>query len=90
MPITRLLTESNFTLAQQHVLELAFKNVLRKLDLVDRDDALCALVARKVVDAGKDGYGNAVAITETVERQFRAVMLDQGRKESGDERSPPI
>lgn len=34
MPITRLLADGSFTPAQRHVLELAFNNTLRKLNLV--------------------------------------------------------
>ena len=33
MPITRLLTDSDFTLEQRQVLELAFNATLRKLSL---------------------------------------------------------
>jgi hypothetical protein len=71
MPIRRLLADGDFTAEQRHVLELAFDNILSKLSLVDRNDPLCELIARKVVDVGKDGYDNAVVITEAVVRQFR-------------------
>lgn len=52
MPITRLLTDRNLTSEQRHVLELAFKNTLGKLDLVDRNDPICEIVARKVIEIG--------------------------------------
>jgi hypothetical protein len=39
--------------------------------VADRDDRVCELIAHKVIDAGKDGFGNAVAITEIVVKQFR-------------------
>ena len=71
MPIMRLRADGDFTAEQRHVLELAFDNILSQLSLVDRNDPLCELIARKVVDAGKDGYDNAVAITEAVVGQFR-------------------
>ena len=71
MPITRLLMEGDFTPEQRHVLKVAFENALNKLSLVDRNDPLCDLIARKIIDAGKDGYSNVVAITETVVSQFR-------------------
>lgn len=70
MPITRLLADSKFTLAQRHVLELAFNNTLRKLKLVDRNDPICEIVARKIIEIAESGATNAVAIAEIAFRQL--------------------
>jgi hypothetical protein len=63
--ITRLLADDNFTAEQQQVLELAFNSALRKLNLVDRNDPICEIVARKIIQIAKSGVPGAVAITET-------------------------
>lgn len=70
MPITRLLTDSNFTPEQRQVLELAFNCVLRKLNLVDRNDPICEMVGRKVIEIGATGVTNAAAISEIAFRQL--------------------
>jgi hypothetical protein len=70
MPITRLLTESDFTPEQRHILELAFNATLRKLDLVDRNDPICEMVARKIIQIGATGITNAVAISEMAFKQI--------------------
>jgi len=70
VPITRLLTDSNFTPEQRQVLELAFNCVLRKLNLVDRNDPICEMVERKVIEIGATGVTNAVAISEIAFRQL--------------------
>ncbi len=70
MPIDRLLAKSQLPIDQQHVLELAFNYTLRKLDLVDRNDPICELVARKVIDIGKSGVTNAMAISKIAFRQL--------------------
>jgi hypothetical protein len=70
LPITPLLMDSSFTPEQRHVLELAFNNALRKLNLVDRSDPACEIVAREVIKVGRSGVTNAVAITEIACRQL--------------------
>ena len=71
MSIDGMLTDSDFTPEQCQVIELAFKCALRKLDLVDRgNDPVCEIVARKVIEVGKSGVTNAVAISEIAVRQL--------------------
>ncbi len=62
MPIARLLAHKQLPLDQQHAIELAFNYTLIKLSLVDRNDPICDMVARKVIDIGTSGVTNAVAI----------------------------
>ena len=70
MPIARLLTDGNLTSEQRHVLELAFNNTLDKLNLVDRNDPICQILARKVIEIGSSGATNAIAIAEIAYRQL--------------------
>jgi hypothetical protein len=70
MPISRLLDETNLTPERRHVLQLAFDNTLRKLDLVDRNDPICDIVARKVIELGANSNTNAIAISEIAYRQL--------------------
>jgi hypothetical protein len=70
MPITRLLEGSTFTPDQRHVLELAFKNTLCRLNLVDRSDPICEIVAHKIIEIAASGATNAVAIAEIAFRQL--------------------
>ena len=53
MPIERLLQESELTPEDQGVLRLAFSRALSKLHLVDRNDPICEMVARKVIEVRK-------------------------------------
>jgi hypothetical protein len=65
--------DGSFTPEQRHVLELAFKTTLRKLELVDRDDPVCEIVARKVIQIEATGVKNAIAISEIVVRQLGTI-----------------
>lgn len=70
MPINRLLSDINLTAEQRRVMELAFNSTLRKLSLVDRNDPVCHMVARKVIDLGALGYTNPAEITELTVKHF--------------------
>ena len=58
MPINRLLTESKLNAQDitQDIKRLneAFDLTLRGLHLVDRNDPICELVARRIIDIGTD------------------------------------
>ena len=72
MPIQKLLATGEFTPEQRHVFELAFNSAQRKLDLVDRNDPICEIVARKVIEIGlTTNQPNVVAITELVLKHFQ-------------------
>lgn len=70
MPISRLLADIPLTPEQRHVLELSFNHALRKIGLVDRDDPLCAEVAKTMVELHKRGVGDAVAMAELTVREI--------------------
>ena len=72
MPISRLLLEANLSAEQRHFYELAFNTALCKLNLVDRGDPVCELVARKIIEVGSSGVSNAVALSEIAVRELLA------------------
>ncbi len=69
MPIDWLISANiHLTPDQRHVLELAFNRTLRKLNLVDCNDPICEMVARKVLEIEMGGMSNAVAISEAFQQ----------------------
>jgi len=74
MAIASLLANSRLPLEQHHVIELAFNYTLRKLSLVNRNDPVCEVVARKVIEVGTSGFTNAVAIGEIAYRQLSLTL----------------
>lgn len=71
MLIPSVLTDAHLSAEQRHVLQLAFNHALRKLSFVYRDDPICEIVARKVVEIQRRGFTNAVAIAEIAYRELR-------------------
>ena len=71
MPIARLLADIQLTPQQQHVMEIAFNHALRKLDLVDRGDPICAIVAKRLLEVHQRGVTDAVALAEITVREIR-------------------
>jgi hypothetical protein len=55
MPIRRLLKDAKFEPDEVAVLTRAFELALSALYLVDRDDPVCEIVARKVIEIGTNG-----------------------------------
>jgi len=70
MPINRLLQNSKLEPAEREVLNLAFIRALRLLHLVDRNDPVCEIVARKVIEIGATGAGDPVVISEIAVRKL--------------------
>ena len=70
MAITRLLQKSNLGPAQQEILNLAFIRALRLLHLVDRNDPVCEIVARKIIEIGATYAGDPVVISEIAVRKL--------------------
>ncbi|WP_407150583.1 hypothetical protein [Bradyrhizobium sp. ORS 86] len=64
MPIRRLLKTRKYTPEEIELLNEAFDRALRALGLVDRDDPLCEMVARTVIEVGVAG-ASAKEIAET-------------------------
>jgi hypothetical protein len=55
MPIRRLLKDAKFEPDEVALLTRAFELALSALYLVDRDDPICEIVARKVIEIGTNG-----------------------------------
>lgn len=53
MPINRLLKADEYTPEQIDLFNRAFSLALHSMGLVDRNDPLCEIVARKVIEIGK-------------------------------------
>ena len=59
MHINRLLANSKLRTDEIENLNSAFKRALRSLHLVDRDDPLAEIVARKIIEIGATGVRDA-------------------------------
>ena len=63
MPINRLLKDKR-TPEEIELLNKAFNHALNLLGVVDRNDPLCDMVAREVVEVGTTGISEAREIAE--------------------------
>ena len=70
MPINRLLADSKLGPDEIENLNRAFKQALRALHLVDRNDPLAEIVARKIVEIGATGIGDATEIVDVAVKQL--------------------
>ncbi|MBR0799796.1 hypothetical protein JQ615_30935 [Bradyrhizobium jicamae] len=61
---------ADLTPEQRHLLSLAFEQTLRRLNLVDRNDPICEIDARKIVEIAANDATNAVAIAGIAVRQL--------------------
>jgi hypothetical protein len=62
MPINRLLKDTPFGPDQIKVLNEAYDTALRSLYLVDRNDPMTEIVARKVIELGQSGLRDPAQI----------------------------
>lgn len=62
MPLNRLLKDSSLPADQIRILNDAYESALRALYLVDRNDPLTEIVARKVIDLGRSGITDPAEI----------------------------
>jgi hypothetical protein len=58
VPIYRLFKEEAFTPEQCQVMAAAFEDTLKQLDLHNRDDALCHVIAKKIIELAQQGVRN--------------------------------
>jgi len=70
MPINRLLANSKLRTDEIENLNSAFKQALRSLHIVDRDDPLAEIVARKIIEIGATGVRDAAEIAEIAVKQL--------------------
>ncbi|MCK1359897.1 hypothetical protein [Bradyrhizobium sp. 199] len=64
MPINRLLSGSKTTPEEMDRLNKAYAFALRSLGLVDRNDPMTELIARKVIEIGATGVSDPETISE--------------------------
>lgn len=72
MPIYRLLQNAGFDPEHVRALGEAFEETLATLGLVDRNDPLVELVARKIVELGQQGVRDPKRIRELAVTAFTA------------------
>lgn len=70
MPINRLLRETKFKPEEVERLNRAFVLALRLLHLVDRNDPICEIVARKIIDIDAAGTREPEAIAKLAVAQL--------------------
>ena len=64
MPINWLLKDGRYTPEQIELLNCAFNHALDLLSVVDRNDPLCEMVARTIVEVGATGTREPRKIAE--------------------------
>ena len=74
MPIIRLLQEGNASPVEVERLNRAFAFTLKSLHLVDRNDPICEIVARKVMEIGRDGTHDPREIAKLAVKQLGLPM----------------
>jgi hypothetical protein len=70
MPIKRLLKEGQLKPDEIERLNRAFNHALRSLSLVDRNDPLTELVAKRVIEISLTGVTDPKEISARVVRKF--------------------
>ncbi len=69
MPIREII-KGDVGSAEIERLNTAYDDVLRKLDLVDRDDPVTKVIGEKVVEVGTSGVTDPSEIAEIVVKHF--------------------
>ena len=62
MPLNRLLNDAAFGPEEVRVLNQAYDSALRALYLIDRNDPITEIVARKVIELGRKGMTDPAEI----------------------------
>jgi hypothetical protein len=71
MSIKRFLKDSKLNLKQQEILYAAFIRTLLVFRLVDRNDPICEMVARKIMEVGAaTGASDAMVVSEIAIKQL--------------------
>jgi len=70
MSIAGLIREGKIKPEEVERLDRAFAFTLRRLSLVDRDDPICEMVARKIVDIDARGTHDPKEIATIAAREF--------------------
>jgi hypothetical protein len=70
MPIYRLLQNSPLGPEQIAVLTEAYESMLRKLNLVDRNDPIAEIIAKKIIELGQRGVSQAEQLIELAMKEL--------------------
>jgi hypothetical protein len=70
MPINRLLREGKIEPEEVERLNRAFTFTMKSLHLVDRNDPICEIVARKVIEIGASGAHDPEEISRIAIKQL--------------------
>jgi hypothetical protein len=70
MPIYRLLQNSPLGPEEIAVLTEAYEGTLRKLKLVDRNDPITEMIARKIIELGQRGVRQAEQLIELAMKEL--------------------
>jgi hypothetical protein len=70
MPINRLFRDGKIKPEEVKRLDRAFAFTLRSLSLVDRDDPLCEIVARKIIEIDATGTHDPKEIAKIAAKEF--------------------
>lgn len=69
--IYRLLQNASFEPAHLAVIAAAYEDVRRDLDLADRDDPLCLIVAKAILDCAEKGERDAIRLRDCAHEAIR-------------------
>ena len=72
MTIRRLLKDRKLAPEETQRLNLAYKRTLRLLHLVDRNDPITEMVAKKIIEIGIRGVRDPTEICKVAVKQFGA------------------
>lgn len=70
MTIWRFLKDGTLGPQEQQFLDLVYRRTLQRLSLVDRGDAVCEAIARKIIEIHKRGATNPIGISEAAIREL--------------------
>jgi hypothetical protein len=71
MPINRLLADSKMGPEEVKRLNTAYTYALRSLSVIDRNDPLTEMLARKIIEIGATGVSDPAKISEIAVRRFK-------------------
>jgi hypothetical protein len=72
MPINRLLADSKLGPEEIKRLNAAYTYALRSLSVVDRNDPLAEMLARKIIEIGATGEADPQKISQIASRRFKS------------------
>jgi hypothetical protein len=70
MPINRVLKDSKLGPEEVKRLNAAYTYALRSLSLIDRNDPLTEMIARKIIEVGETGVNDPLEISAIVIRKL--------------------